>query len=77
MQYLEGLGHFLHSKKGVTQGDPLAMITYAIGFLPLIRELWDEHPSVTHPWYAYEAVEGGVLGNILAHFKDLQVRGAP
>ena len=37
-------GHFLHSKEGVTQGDPLAMITYDIGFLPLIRELQDSHP---------------------------------
>ena len=30
-------GHFLHSKKGVTQGYPLAMIAYGIGVLPLSR----------------------------------------
>ena len=35
----DGSGHFLHSKEGVTQGEPLAVIEYGIGFLPLIREL--------------------------------------
>ena len=32
----EGSGHFLHSKEGVTQADPLAMIAYGIGVLPFI-----------------------------------------
>ena len=40
----DGSGHFLHSKEGVTQGDPLAMIAYGIGVLPLIRELREAHP---------------------------------
>ena len=34
-----GSGHFLHSKEVLTQGEPLVMITYVIGVLPLIREL--------------------------------------
>ena len=42
----DGSGHFLHSKEGVTQGDPLAIIAYGIGVLPLIRELWYAHPRV-------------------------------
>ena len=45
----EGSGHLLHSKEGVTQGDPLSMIEYGIGFLPLIRELQDTRPHVTQP----------------------------
>ena len=36
VQESEGSGHFLHSKEGVIQGDPLVMIEYGIGVLPLI-----------------------------------------
>ena len=39
----DGSGHFLHSKEGVTQGDPLATIAYGIGVLPLIRVLRLDH----------------------------------
>ena len=48
----DGSGHFLHSKEGVTQGDPLAMIAYGIGVLPLIRDLRRAHPHFMQPWYA-------------------------
>ena len=41
----DGSGHFLHIKEGVTQEDPLAMIAYGIGFLPLIREIWGASPA--------------------------------
>ena len=55
----DGSGHFLHSKEGVTQGDPLAMIAYGIVVLPLIRDLRRAHPCVMQPWYADDAWEGG------------------
>ena len=71
----DGPGHFLNSKEGLTQGDPLAMITYVIGVLRLIRELWDTHPCITHPWYSDEAGEGVTFEIILAHFRYLQSRG--
>ena len=64
-------GHLLHSKEGVTQGDPLAMIAYGIWVLPLIRNLQDTHPRVTQPWYADDAGAGGSFGNLISHFKDI------
>ena len=71
----DGSGHFLHSKEGVTQGDPLAMIAYGIGVLPLIRDLRRAHPRVMQPWYADDAGAEGQFGDVMAHFRDLQLRG--
>ena len=68
-------GHFLHSKEGVTQGDPLSIIAYGIGVLPLIRELQGAHPRVTQPWYADDAEAGGKIPQIMEHLKDLQAQG--
>ena len=59
MNTANGSGHFLHSKEGVTQRDPLTMITYGIGVLPLIRDLRRAHPCVTQPWYADDTGAGG------------------
>ena len=39
----------------MTQEDPLSMIAYGIGVLPIIRELQGAHPRVTQPWYADDA----------------------
>ena len=69
--------HFLHSKEGVTQGDPLDMIVYGIGLLPFIREIQDAPPHVTQPWYTDDAGSEGKFGHILEHFKELQARGPP
>ena len=73
----EGSGQFLHSKEDVTQGDPLYMIEYGIGILPLIREIWDANPCITQPMYADDAGVGEKFGRILAHLQDLQARGPP
>ena len=67
----DGSGHFLHRKEGVTQGDPLAMIAYGIGVLPLIRELQDAHLRVTQTWYVDDAGAGGTFQHILEHSRDL------
>ena len=45
----DGSGQFLHSKEGVTQGGPLALIAYGIGVLPLIRDIRRANPaSLSH-----------------------------
>ena len=73
----DGSGHFLHSKKGVTQGYPLAMIAYGIGVLPLIREVWDAHPRVTQPCYADDAGAGGGRSSWCRRTSGICRRGGP
>ena len=46
---------FMHSREGVTQGGPLAMIAYGIGIITHIKNLKREIPDVTQPWYADDA----------------------
>ena len=60
----DGTGHFIFSKEGVTQGDPITMVAYELGILPLIHELRQTHPGVTQPWYADDAGAGGTFGGI-------------
>ena len=68
-------GHFLHSKERMTEGDPLAMIAYGIGVLPLIRELREAHPRVTQPCYSDDAGAGETFIDLQAHYQDLQAQG--
>ena len=51
---LHGTSEYVLSKEGVTQGDPLSMLLYAIAVLPLIQALvnrkkWDQN------WYANDS----------------------
>ena len=71
----DGSSHFLHSKEVVTRRDPLSMIAYIIGVLPLIREFQRAHPRVTQLWYADDAVAGGKFEHIQAHLRDFLERG--
>ena len=59
-----GTGHFLHIKDRVTQGDTLAMITYVLGILPVIRDLRMSQPGVSQKWFADESGAGGTFYGI-------------
>lgn len=59
---------FLLSKEGFAQGDPLAMIVYGIGALPLYRTITDEVPEYYQPWYADDAGAGDKFDNILRYY---------
>ena len=43
------------STEGTTQGDPLAMVMYALAVTPLIRHLRSSDPAVSQVWYADDA----------------------
>ena len=68
------MGHFLFSKEVVNQGDPLAIVLYGLGILPLIRELRKAQPGVTQPWYADDTGTGGTFEGIRKHLDELMVR---
>ena len=61
----------MHSREGVIQGGPLAMITYGLGIIPLIKNLKTAHPGITQPWYAEDAGALGTFGNIEEYFNYL------
>ena len=61
-----GMAIFMHSREGVTQGEPLNMVTYLIGVLLLIKCLKEDYRDVTQTWYAANA---GALG-IFDTFKE-------
>ena len=72
---VDGIGHFLYIKEGVTQVYPLEMGAYGLGILPLIRKLRMAYPRVTQPWYADYVGVGGTFGGVRCHLDDLMVIG--
>ena len=70
-----GTASFLHSKEGVTLRDPLSMIAYGIVILPLIKNLKQEIPDVTHPWYADDTGALGMFARLETYFDSLTRQG--
>ena len=62
---------FLHSIEGVTQGEPLAMISYDIGILTLIKNLQRDLPGVNQPWYNDNSISLGAFTIIKTNFNYL------
>ena len=55
-------GETIMSQEGITQGDPLAMVMYAVAMTPLIHRLKDN--AVKQVWFADDATTGGNLVNL-------------
>ena len=70
------MARFLHSRDGVSQGGPLAMIVYSIGILPLIKNPKWAIPDITQPRYADDAGSLGTFARLENYF-DLLTRQSP
>ena len=69
-------GQEIKSREGTTQGDPPAMAFYAIGLLPLLTKISQQHSaeqqqSTNHAAYADDLVGGGILQNLRKWFDDI------
>ena len=64
----------LHSKEGVTQGDPLSMVLYGLALVPIAKQLQSFQPNVMQAFYADNlAMKGPAskLGNLMRHLCKL------
>ena len=68
-------GGELSSQEGVTQGDPLSMVFYALATLPLIGKLRGEHPSISQAWYADDSGGAGQLQQLRGWWDSLERLG--
>ena len=74
---VDGSGHFLHRKEGVTQGGTLDRIAYGIGITLLIHDLHTAHPHVMQLWYAENSGAGGTFDALQEQTREFLVRGLP
>ena len=68
-------GHWMMSMEGVTQGDPLSMILYGLGMLPLTIKLKNAVPECIQPWYVEDVGAGVEFEDIENFLKLLQLWG--
>ena len=68
-------GSEISSMEGTTQGDPLAMPTYAIGITPLLKNLKREVPSVKEVAFADDLSGGDKLRQLRAWWTALETHG--
>ena len=66
-------GNIILSSEGTTQGDPLAMVMYALGILPLIHQL--NQYSASQAWYAEDAAALGTIQHLQKWWNELTWRG--
>ena len=71
----DGTAFILYIQEGVTQGDPLTMVAYGLGVLPLIRPLKALVPVARQPWYANDGA-GGTFAALQRYFENLLELGS-
>ena len=64
-----------HSKEGATQGYPLTIVVYGIGFIPLTKRLKLTYPEVIQRWYADDAGALGTFDNLEQYFNLVKRNG--
>ena len=67
---LKGTTDHILSKEGITQGDPLSMLMYAIAVLPLTQALSD-HTKWNQNWYADDSACAGSFSRLGEWFEKL------
>ena len=68
LQNRNGTAGFIHIREGLMQRYPLAMATYVIGIIPLIKQLKAEFPDIPYTWYAYNICALGMFAKIDLYF---------
>ena len=71
-----GSGEFLYSSEGLTQGNNIAMAFYALGTVPIIRQLHNvDDDIIAEPvkqvWFADDSSAAGLLKGILQWWEKL------
>ena len=67
---VQGTSEYMFSKEGVTQGDPLSMLLYAVAVLPLIQALEDREKWIQN-WYADDSACAAGLPRLREWFDKL------
>ena len=67
--------HILTSREGVTQGDPLSMVLYGLGLLPLAEVIREADPGVIQPWYANNVSMWGTIRRNTKLLRALMEKG--
>ena len=62
----------LHNREGVPKGGPLAIVTYGIGVLPLIKQMKTAYLDVIQTWYDDNLGALGTYKNIRLYFISLK-----
>ena len=65
----------MHSREGLTQGEPLSMVAYILEVLSRIKNLKTSHYDITQPWYADNMGMLGMFVNIHNYFNYLTQAG--